>query len=94
MNKCKFIMFFLFLFVSQIIFSQEQQKKWDLATCIKYAMEQNIQIKKSKIAFDESKEDTKTARAAMFPSLSFSSSHSLVTTPLNNTGNFSFSHDL
>ena len=49
-------------------------------------MEQNIQIKKSKIAFDESKEDTKTARAAMFPSLSFSSSHSLVTTPLNNTG--------
>lgn len=79
-------MFFLFLFVSQIIFSQEQQKKWDLATCIKYAMEQNIQIKKSKIAFDESKEDTKTARAAMFPSLSFSSSHSLVTTPLNNTG--------
>lgn len=79
-------MFFLFLFVSQIIFSQEQQKKWDLATCIKYAMEQNIQIKKSKIAFDESKEDTKTARAAMFPSLSFSSSHNLVTTPLNNSG--------
>jgi outer membrane protein len=49
-------------------------------------MKQNIQIKKSKIALEESREDTKTARAAMFPSLSFSSNHSLVTTPLNNVG--------
>jgi len=76
----------LSLLVIQMGWSQRQVQKWDLDSCINYAMKQNIQIKKSKIALEESREDTKTARAAMFPSLSFSSSHSLVTTPLNNAG--------
>jgi outer membrane protein len=76
----------LSLLVIQMGWSQRQVQKWDLDSCINYAMKQNIQIKKSKIALEESREDTKTTRAAMFPSLSFSSSHSLVTTPLNNVG--------
>lgn len=76
----------LSLLVIQMGWSQRQVQKWDLDSCINYAMKQNIQIKKSKIALEESREDTKTARAAMFPSLSFSSNHSLVTTPLNNVG--------
>ncbi|WP_321519310.1 TolC family protein [uncultured Bacteroides sp.] len=93
----------LSLLVIQMGWSQRQVQKWDLDSCINYAMKQNIQIKKSKIALEESREDTKTARAAMFPSLSFSSTHSLVTTPLNNTGegnrssysgNYGFSSEL
>lgn len=76
----------LSLLVIQMGWSQRQVQKWDLDSCINYAMKQNIQIKKSKIALEESREDTKTTRAAMFPSLSFSSNHSLVTTPLNNVG--------
>lgn len=74
------------LLVIQMGWSQRPVQKWDLDSCINYAMKQNIQIKKSKIALEESREDTKTTRAAMFPSLSFSSSHSLATTPLNNVG--------
>jgi Outer membrane protein len=93
----------LLMFFAQSGWSQEQTKKWDLATCIDYAMKQNIQIKKSKITLQESQEDTKTAKAAMFPSLSFSSSHNYVSRPLNNvegtarnsySGDYGFNADL
>lgn len=56
---------------------------WDLASCIDYALEQNIQIKKDKIVMEESMIDTKTAKAALFPSLSFSTSHNVVNRPYN-----------
>lgn len=54
---------------------------WDLASCIDYALEQNIQIKKDKIVMEESMIDTKTAKAALFPNLSFSTSHNVVNRP-------------
>ncbi len=54
---------------------------WDLASCIDYALEQNIQIKKDKIVMEESMIDTKTAKAALFPDLSFSTSHNVVNRP-------------
>ncbi|WP_321438630.1 TolC family protein [uncultured Bacteroides sp.] len=96
-------MILLLLLISHLGWSQEQPKKWDLATCIDYAMKQNIQIKKSKITLQESQEDTKTAKAAMFPSLSFSASQNYVSRPLNNAegsarnsynGNYGFNSDL
>ncbi len=73
------------LLITLVVWSQEKPQKWDLATCIDYAMKQNIQIKQSKIALEESLVDTKTAQAAMFPDLSFSTSHNYVNNPLNNT---------
>ena len=54
---------------------------WDLASCIDYALEQNIQIQKDKIVMEESMIDTKTAKAALFPDLSFSTSHNVVNRP-------------
>lgn len=61
--------------------AQEGVRQWDLSSCINYALEQNIQIRKSKIALQQSDVDTKTAKAALFPSLSFSSSHNVVNRP-------------
>jgi len=61
---------------------------WDLESCIEYALRENIQIKRSRIAFEESREDTKTAEAALFPDLSFSTSQSYSNQPWidGNTG--------
>lgn len=65
----------------KILQAQEGVRQWDLSSCINYALEQNIQIRKSKIALQQSDIDTKTAKAALFPSLSFSSSHNVVNRP-------------
>ena len=63
--------------------TQDKPLKWDLRSCIDYALAQNIQIKKSKVALNESLENTKQAKSQLFPSLSFSSSHNLVNHPKN-----------
>lgn len=67
----------------QSSFAQENEKIWDLASCIDYALEQNIQIKKSRIALEENSIDIKSAKAALFPNLSFSSSHNVVNRPFS-----------
>ncbi len=54
---------------------------WDLESCIQYALDNNISIKKSILTYESSLIDTKTAKAALFPSLSFSSSHNLINRP-------------
>ncbi|MGN0036021.1 MAG: TolC family protein [Bacteroidaceae bacterium] len=54
---------------------------WDLDGCMRYAVEHNLQIKQNRIACEESDIDTRTARAALFPSLSFSTSHNLTNRP-------------
>ncbi len=103
MKRYRIIMISLSILIIQVGLAQEKPQKWNLDSCINYAMKQNIQIKKNKLALEESKEDTKTARAAMFPTLSFSTSHNIVNTPLNNirdgnrssySGNYGFSSEL
>lgn len=61
--------------------TQEMPAVWDLQACIDYAREQNIQIRKSRIALEESLENTKEAKAQRLPSLSFSSAHNYVNRP-------------
>ena len=56
-------------------------KRWDLKSCIDYALDKNIQIRMDKISLDESSIDTKTAKADLFPSLSFSTSHNIINRP-------------
>ncbi|WP_321479996.1 TolC family protein [uncultured Bacteroides sp.] len=58
--------------------AQKNSTKWDLDSCINYAMQQNINIRKNKITAESSNIDVKTAKAALFPSLSFSSSQNYV----------------
>lgn len=86
MNRYNILIIIISLLVTQAASGQEKNQRWDLSSCIEYAIKQNIQIKKSKIAFEESLVDTKTAKAALFPTLSVSSSQNLITNPLNNAG--------
>lgn len=60
-------------------------KEWTLDDCIKYAIENNISLKQKKIAHEESVIDTKTAKANLFPSLSFSTNQNLTNRPYSET---------
>ena len=55
--------------------------QWDLQSCIAYALQQNISIRRNRINAQSTQVDVKTAKAALFPSLSFSSSQNLVNRP-------------
>lgn len=63
----------------------QEAKTWTLNDCIRYALEQNIQLRQNKLSLEESKVDVKTAKAALFPSLSFSTGHSIVNRPYQET---------
>lgn len=71
----------VFLLFSIAVQGQEKPEKWDLKSCIDYAKAQNIQIKKSKVALEESQENTLQAKAGLLPSLSFSTTHGLSNQP-------------
>lgn len=73
-----------FVFFSGAIKAQNKPEKWDLSTCINYALEHNIQVKKSKISLLESQESTKEAKAQLFPSLSASVTQGFVNYPSGN----------
>lgn len=62
------------------LFAQEG-KQWTLNDCINYALEKNIQLQQNKLSLEESEIDIKSARAALFPSLSFSTGHNIVNRP-------------
>ena len=59
--------------------------QWDLQSCIDYAKEQNITIRKNRITAASTQIDVKTAKAAMFPSLSFSTGQQVVNRPYQKT---------
>lgn len=72
--------------------AQDKPGKWDLATCLDYALEHNIQVKKSKVALQQSQESTKEAKAQLFPSLTASVTQGFVNYPSSNaTTNNSYS---
>lgn len=63
-----------FLFIATTVTAQ-QPAKWSLKECIDYSMEHNIQLKQQNINLEQSEIDVKTARASLFPNLSFNTSH-------------------
>ena len=52
--------------------AQEESQKWTLRSCLDYAIENNIQLKKSRVNELSGLEDTERAKAQLFPSLSAS----------------------
>ena len=54
---------------------------WTLRSCLDYALEHNIQLKKSKITRLSGLEDTELAKAQLFPSLSASVTQGFVNYP-------------
>ena len=59
---------------------------WDLQTCIDYAKEHNITIRRNRISAQSTEEDVKTAKAEWFPSLSGSVSQRIVNRPNTENG--------
>lgn len=66
--------------------AQEKPERWDLQTCIAYARRENIQIRQSRIALDESLENTKEAKSQLLPSLGFASAQNYVNRPRPEAG--------
>ena len=48
------------------------QRQWTLQECIDYALENNIQLKQSRLTNAQNELDVKQSKAALFPTLSFS----------------------
>ena len=67
--------------------SSRLPEQWTLEDCIDYALRENISLRKSRINAASSDVDVLTAKAALFPNLSFSTSQNLVNRPYQETGN-------
>ena len=61
--------------------AQEESQKWTLRSCLDYAIENNIQLKKSRVNELSDLEDTERAKAQLFPSLSASVTQGYVNYP-------------
>lgn len=75
---------FFFLLLPLAMNAQNKPEKWTLKACLDYAMEHNIQVKKSKVSLLSGEEDLKLAKARLFPSLSASSSQNFSNYPSSN----------
>ena len=64
----------------------EAQKKWTLKECLDYAMQHNISLKKSQLKQQSANEDVRQSKAALLPSLSASTNHSVGYQPLKDSG--------
>ena len=74
-------LFFTALLAASATLSAQDGKTWTLEDCINYALEKNIQLQQDKISLQETEEDVKNAKSALFPSLSFNTGHNLVNRP-------------
>lgn len=74
------------LLAGNTLYAEVHPDVWDLTNCIEYAMQHNISLQKSRIAAESSHIDVKTAKANLFPDLSFSTGHNYVNRPLIDDG--------
>ncbi len=81
MNIRTLIIYF-FIGITIPVLAQEKTQKWDLATCINYALANNIQIQKSKISLEQSSINVKSAKAQLHPNLNASIGQNFVNRPL------------
>lgn len=66
--------------------SMQAQHQWTLEECIAYARENNITLKKAKLQQQQAEEEVKGSRAALLPSLSGSTNHSIGYRPWQDNG--------
>jgi len=88
---------FLILVITLTVFDvqpQENARTWSLQDCLNYALEQNIQVKKSKLSLLSGDEDLQLSKAQMFPSLSAGISQSVVNYPSAGDNTYSGSYGI
>jgi outer membrane protein len=83
----------LLLLVATTVTAQEKPVQWTLRDCLSYAVEHNIQLKKSRVNLLSGEEDSQQAKAQLFPSLSASLGQSVTNSPasVNAPNNSSYS---
>lgn len=81
------VVYFAMMLAAAVSTSAQEVRKWMLDDCIDYALEKNIGLQQDKISLEETSVDVKTARAALFPSLSFSSGHNVTNRPYQEQSN-------
>lgn len=89
--KRKLWMYCAALLVCQSVSAQDSITQWTLQECLDYALENNIQLQKSRNDYLSGVEDTKMAKAARLPSLSVTSSQGFTNYP-SASASFSDSH--
>lgn len=62
------------------------QRQWTLQQCLDYAMQNNITLQKARLQSQSTQEDVKEAKAALLPSLSASTNHSVGYSPWMESG--------
>lgn len=72
------------LFGWQLAAAQDSLKVWTLGECLDYALENNIQLRQSRNDYLSGVEDTKEAKAALFPSLAASATQGYTNYPSSN----------
>jgi len=80
MNIRTFIVVFL-ISITIPAWAQEKPGKWDLVTCINYALANNIQIQKSKINLQQSDINLQLAKAQLYPDLYASVGQNFINRP-------------
>lgn len=65
----------------------QNAKEWTLQDCIDHALDQNIQLQQDRLQLQSSETDVKTAKAALFPTLTLSTSHNLMNRPFQTQSN-------
>ena len=81
------VVYFAMMLMTAASASAQEARKWTLDDCIDYALEKNIRLQQDKISWEEASVDVKTARAALFPSLSFGSGHNVTNRPYQEQSN-------
>lgn len=79
-NYCLLTFLILILFPGNILYSQESallQKCWTLEECIRYALENNIELKSERLSVEESKISLSDSKWAFAPNVSASTSYNL-----------------
>lgn len=73
----KRLTFLLLTGCSSIALQAQSDKPWTLQDCLKYAMENNIQVKKGTVAAEQGEVSLKQQKAQLLPSLNFSTNQSM-----------------
>ena len=83
MKKHLYLPVSLFLSLCAVSASAQDIRTWTLSDCIGYALENNIGLRQSRNNYRSGLEDLEQAKAALYPTLSASSSQGVNTAPTN-----------
>ena len=76
----------VFMMFLVVIATQVTAKTWTYEECLRYAAENNITLQKAGLTRQTNVETLKASKAALFPSLSFGTSHNVAYNPWRNKG--------